>query len=121
MADIDSHQLVTVQLLRDEDVQSQVKATVELAQTTAPIQVTSFLKFLQVMYRSNTLVSDLGTNAMALITSWHIGIVSTYYWNNNSSSLRLFELNCAVKNSVTPAAFYSVSIYDSVSYRDGVP
>lgn len=51
-------------LLREDDVQAQVKASIDLVRTSTSIEITSFMKFLEMTYRSNQLVSALGTNAV---------------------------------------------------------
>ena len=64
LSDIEYYQLVSVELLQEKDVQSQVKASVDLVRSSTSIEVTSFLKFMNFIYRSNTIVSGLGTNAI---------------------------------------------------------
>ncbi|CAF4260323.1 unnamed protein product, partial [Adineta steineri] len=70
LLDIQNNQLVTVELLEEDDLQSQVEAMVQLVQATAYAQLTSFLRFVQMIYRSNTLVSALGTNAVVEKRLW---------------------------------------------------
>lgn len=63
LADIDINQLVSVQLLTEVNVRSEVAASIYLVRASALTQIASFLKFLQIIYRSNNFVSALETNA----------------------------------------------------------
>ncbi|CAF4325407.1 unnamed protein product, partial [Adineta steineri] len=108
LLDIQNKQLVTVELLEEEDIKLQVEAMVELVQATAHAQITSFLQLVQMMYRSNTLVSAFGTNAVVQISSYAASISSTYQVNpNNTYSLGSSALSCTETNMVTPAVFYA--------------
>ncbi|CAF3879329.1 unnamed protein product [Adineta steineri] len=107
LLDIQNNQLVTVELLEEEDIRLQVDAMVELVQATAYVQLTSFLQFVQMMYRSNTLVSAFGTNAFVQIGTYGLSITPTYQINPNKSiGLALNALSCSEKTMVTPAVFY---------------
>ncbi|CAF0952240.1 unnamed protein product [Adineta steineri] len=115
LLDIQNNQLVTVELLEEEDIQSQVEAMVKLAQTTAYVQVTSFLQLVQMMYRSNTLVSAFGTNAVVQIGSGRVLIYSTNYVYPYIVVIdSLYALSCAEKNMKTPAVFYAQPLDTSV-------
>ncbi|CAF1065691.1 unnamed protein product [Adineta steineri] len=107
LLDIQNNQLITVELLEEEDIRLQVDAMVELVQATAYVQLTSFLQFVQMMYRSNTLVSAFGTNAFVQIGTYGLSITPTYQINPNKSiGLALNALSCSEKTMVTPAVFY---------------
>jgi hypothetical protein len=64
LSDIHYYQLISVQLLSEADLQSQVEASINLVRTSTSIELTSFIKFLKIIYRSSYLVSALGTNAL---------------------------------------------------------
>ncbi|UJR06811.1 hypothetical protein I4U23_011098 [Adineta vaga] len=114
--DVDNQELVTVQLLEVEDIQSQVKASVDFIFTMALSKVTSILNFLQVLYQSNTLVSSLNTNALVIfhdLTSLdnppQILINSTYYLNialNPNDTL--YSSSCAYRNPTARAGFFPI-------------
>ncbi|CAF4115857.1 unnamed protein product, partial [Adineta steineri] len=108
LLDIQNNQLVTVELLQEEDIQSQVEAMVKLVQTTAYAQVTSFLQLIQMMYRSNTLVSAFGTNAVVQFGTYTVLITSTYQFDpNNNGHVGAYDLSCTEKILVAPAVFYT--------------
>ncbi|CAF1661282.1 unnamed protein product, partial [Adineta ricciae] len=116
LQNMDNQELVTVQLLAAKDVQSEVRANVDFILTMALSQVTSILNFLQVLYRSNTLVSALNTNSLiifhdmsALGSPSRILMGSLYYSNitfdfNDTA----FELSCSYKNPSVPAGIFAM-------------
>ncbi|CAF0954327.1 unnamed protein product [Adineta steineri] len=106
LEDIQNNQLVTVQLLQEEDIQSQVEAMVGLDQATAYAQVTSFLQLIQMMYRSNTLVSAFGTNGVAQIGFYIAFISSTYYLSPGSTDLSSYDSSCTETTTTAPALLY---------------
>ncbi|CAF4116566.1 unnamed protein product, partial [Adineta steineri] len=108
LLDIQNNQLVTVELFEEKDIQLQVKAMVELVNATAYVQVTTFLQLVQMMYRSNTLVSAFGTNAVVQIGFFAVFITSTYHVDpNNNGKLEVYALSCTETIMVTPAVFYA--------------
>ncbi|CAF4068867.1 unnamed protein product [Adineta steineri] len=108
LLDIQNNQLVTVELLEEDDLQSQVEAMVQLVQATAYAQLTSFLRFVQMIYRSNTLVSALGTNAVAQIGLGTVLFSPTYYVYPYIFYVDpSYALSCTEKIMVTPAVFYA--------------
>lgn len=119
LSDLDQRELVSIQLQQDEVLQSQVGATVQLIQTTAPVKVLTILDLLQVMYRSNALVSALGTNANIFTITQYGHISSTFYWNgyNHSSNGNKFEQSCMDKNLIAPAGFYDERTNGTIYFR----
>ncbi|CAF0805220.1 unnamed protein product [Adineta steineri] len=115
LLDIQNNQLVTAELLEEEDIKSQVEAMVDLIKTTAHVQVTSFLQFVQVMYRSNALVSAFGTNAVVQIGTYKAYITSTYQINpNDTDHVGSNDLSCTETSAVVPAVFYTQPLDTSV-------
>ncbi|CAF1281864.1 unnamed protein product [Adineta steineri] len=116
LLDIQNNQLVTVELLEEDDLQSQVEAMVQLVQATAYAQLTSFLRFVQMIYRSNTLVSALGTNAVAQIGLGTVLFSPTYYVYPYIFYVDpSYALSCTEKIMVTPAVFYAQPLDTSIS------
>ncbi|CAF4033211.1 unnamed protein product [Adineta steineri] len=108
LLDIQNNQLVTVELLEEKDIQSQVEAMVALFEETVKIQVTSFLQLIQMTYHSNTLVSAFGTNAVVEIGSYAVYTTSTYQINpNDTGNIESNALSCTEKIMVAPAVFYT--------------
>ncbi|CAF0789948.1 unnamed protein product [Adineta steineri] len=117
LLDIQNNQLVTVELLEEEDIQSQVEAMVELVQATAHGQITSFLlQLVKIMYRSNTLVSAFGTNAVVQIGSGRVLITSTSYADPIliDPNLPPYDLTCTEIIIKAPAVFYAQPLDTSV-------
>jgi hypothetical protein len=113
-ANVDNNQFVTVQLLSENEVQSQINGTFELAKTGTPVQVTSLLNFLQIATRSNSLISALNTNTLVfLFAPSLLYMTSTVYFDRNAAA-SAYEVNtCEFINSTTPAGFYSLSYNES--------
>ena len=116
LADIAHQQLISVQLLRQQDFESQVNASIQLIQSTARARTRSLVDFVQITSRSNTLVSSLMTNAfLSLKRGVHdhdvLQMVATYYYTHNYfNSSSMFSKSCSDEGLVTPAAFYSTPI-----------
>ena len=116
LRDIDNRELVAAQLREEENVLSQVEASVNFVMAMAPTQVTTVLNLLQVLFRSNALVSALNTNAVVTyhdLTSFggssKLQIDPTYYLNKTSTAADTrFGLFCTYQNPTAPAGFYSV-------------
>ncbi|CAF3706074.1 unnamed protein product, partial [Adineta steineri] len=119
--DLNNIQLVTVELLSENEVQSQIDVSIKLAQTSTPVQATLFLHYLQAATRLNSFVSALNTNAaMSVylyeqIVTWDADF--THYNDKNAADLAYEITSCDSINSVVPAGFYSSSYEDSTNYH----
>lgn len=102
LSDIDYYQLVSVELLREEDVQSQVEASIDLVRTSTSIEITSFLNYLKLTYRASQLVSALGTNAVI-----YQGSDEPFFWGLNYPFKTFYVRDgfCAGSNTVGRAFF----------------
>jgi hypothetical protein len=106
LSDIHFYQFISVTLISEADVQSQVDANINLVRTSTSIELTSFSKSVKMIYRSSYLVSALGTNALV-----HRSFNETYFSGNsypfaaNSDKLEF----CDEFNSVGPAFFMSAA------------
>ncbi len=65
--DIGNNELVTIYLLPEEQVQSEVIANVELSKNNTFAQITSFLSYLKLTTEAFYLVTALNTNIMIFI------------------------------------------------------
>ncbi|CAF1046530.1 unnamed protein product [Adineta ricciae] len=101
LADIDISQLISVQVLTEDNVQSEIAARIALVRTSAPSQTASFLKFLQVIYRSNTFASALETNAHVIVSDGAYVYTTEYPLAVNN----IYNTDCARANLVGPAYF----------------
>ncbi|CAF1150669.1 unnamed protein product [Adineta ricciae] len=120
VAEFNNKQFVTVELLQEDKVHTQIMTDVTLIRTNLPIQVTTPLKFLQIITTSNTLITALNTNIFVYISSWFDGSFhsiadTTYYFNTNmTSSSGLFGASCSVKSFISPTGFYELPEFDRV-------
>ncbi|CAF4177800.1 unnamed protein product, partial [Adineta steineri] len=123
--DLNNTQLVTVELLSENEVQSQIDVSIEFAQTSTPVQATLSLHFLQLATRLNSFVSALNTNAAISVYlyeqnfNWYARF--TQYADENTAYLASAITSCDLVNSVVPAGFYSSSYEDSTTYHFNWP
>ncbi|CAF1152034.1 unnamed protein product [Adineta steineri] len=119
--DLNNTQLVTVELLSENEVQSQIDVSIKLAQTSTPVQATLSLHFLQVATRLNSFVSALNTNAAISVYLFsQVAIINAYftsYFDQNAAPYVYEITTCDLINSVVPAGFYSSSYEDSTNYH----
>lgn len=116
--DIGQRELVTIELLPNHSLKPQIEATVDLIKTAASMQVIATLNLLQVMYRSNALVSALGTNAhLVTSTSDFVFVGSTFYWTGYNATRNSPGQSCMDKNLIAPTGFYDEPPNTSVYVR----
>ena len=106
MNNIDQLELVTIELLQKDALELQIGVTIELIETTTTVQVINILNLLQVMYRSNALVSALGTNTDMFVIYENPYISSTFYWTGYGDNRNKFDQSCMDKNLIAQAGFY---------------
>lgn len=111
---VDNQRLVTIKLLREEDVQSQVQATIDMIHRTTEIQIKSSLDIVQTMYRANAILSSLGTNVYISTTYSTVNLYPAYYRNQDDELDRLFNRGCFDRASFARAVFYSLTPYESL-------
>ena len=121
LTDLDNNQLVTIQLLPEDQVRSQIIGSVQLAQSITPPQVISPLNFFHLATQSNSLISALNTN---LFVGTYISgdqlpyvyTIPTAYRNKSTSHSNNWFSFCGIINEVAPAGFYPLmSYYESAS------
>ncbi|UJR16996.1 hypothetical protein I4U23_003894 [Adineta vaga] len=124
LIDIDRQRLLSIELLSEDEVQSQVIENVILIRTSTYVQLSSSVTFLQITAQSNSLISALNTNAHVSITAidnetFLLSVKPTIYYRKD---MPLFVFtkeiySCNLVNSVMTSAFYTISygprtIYD---------
>lgn len=112
---------MNVELLQEEDVQSQVQTSVRLIQTAAALQVRSMVNFLQAIARSNTLISALNTNALVTLSNnlntYRLKVQSNTFQNFlNGTAEDSYGTSCAYQTAIFPAAFFSISNPQDINY-----
>ncbi|CAF4074583.1 unnamed protein product [Adineta steineri] len=121
LTDLKNEQLVTVQLLSDDQVRSQILANIDLIKSSVPAQIESIVKLLQITTQTNSLISALNTNAhvvtgLSYAQIPYIDPYSTQFYNENSSyQLNFFAQTCSIVSGIAFAGFYSLSPYDTSS------
>ena len=123
---LDNTQLVTVQILLENEVQAQVNENVKTMWSTARVQVTALVDFFQVAAQSNFLISALNTIGTITINpnpgKYDSYLYLTQYGDENSTGITLFETpNCLMVNSIAPAGFYPLSYEQSAQEHNTWP
>ncbi|CAF1386444.1 unnamed protein product, partial [Adineta ricciae] len=62
LADFNTRQLISLELLRDEDVRFRIMTDVEIVRANAPVEVVTTLHLLQIANQQNSLISALRSN-----------------------------------------------------------
>ncbi|CAF1271698.1 unnamed protein product [Adineta ricciae] len=117
-SDFNNSQLISIELLSENEVQSQINANYNLMKTSAPIQPNLFLHFLQITTRLNGLVSALNTNAAISVTclwGYSLSSSSTYYVDDATFRYYIRIKPCNIINSRYPAGFYTMTYEESAS------
>ncbi|CAF3686839.1 unnamed protein product, partial [Adineta steineri] len=113
---IDGNQLINVQLLSEDQVQSQVNSTIEVIRGNLQTQVPSIVQFLQIATQSNSFVSALNTASYLLIrfssNKYTIGVQPEITVDYNQY--------CETESIKLPLGFYSISYinHSGVTYFD---
>ncbi|CAF1512834.1 unnamed protein product [Adineta steineri] len=115
LTDIDQQQLLTIELLVEDEVRSQVIENIKLIRASTYVQISSSLNFMQIITQSSSLISALNTNAHLSITeedneTFYLAISPTIYYRKNMP-LFVFDTDiysCNLVNSLVPSGFYSI-------------
>ncbi|CAF1442578.1 unnamed protein product [Adineta ricciae] len=116
MSEFDNKQFITVELLTEDKVHSQVMAYVNFMRTNIPTEVTTPLEYLQIITQSNRMITALNTNIHVQIdyddsdeSVYSLEPQTTYYFDDNVITIAsLFNSGCSIKNSIAPADFYPI-------------
>ncbi len=105
---IDNNEFVTISLLPEVQVQSEVNATVEFFKSSASTGIISFLNYLRITTQANYLISALNTNAAMIIEQfgneyYFYGFSPIYAPYNSYSAETDIVSGCGNANP-TPAA-----------------
>ncbi|UJR20240.1 hypothetical protein I4U23_023371 [Adineta vaga] len=121
LIDLDNNQLITLQLVPEDELRSRIIATIEFTQSTIPTQILSLVTFVQITTRSNSLTSALNTNAIILLENQlhDLQVRPTYYFDKNAPNyVALQGSPCHLKSSKTPAGFYPLEYAESARMHD---
>ena len=122
LTDFRSSRLITVKLISESELRSQIIATADVARTNTPAQIISALNFLEATTRSNSLISALNRNTTTSVFRNNRGFltVSTIpiYVSSDTLSAETDQLGppCYLEISTVPAGFYQVAYYENTSH-----
>jgi hypothetical protein len=97
VADLNKTQVVSVQLLSEDKLQTQVSANTQSARDSAPVSIVSSLAYLTAMTKSNSFISALGTNYYVLTginqKNLHLysSVVSSVYYGGDDGYPRMIN------------------------------
>ena len=106
--DVENNEFVTVYLLSELHVQSEVNATVQSFKSSVSSRIISFVNYLRTTTRTNYLVSALNTNLV--INAFNTGDVSSVSINKVIYINVSFEdqITCGDGNPLSPSIFDSL-------------
>ncbi|CAF1463352.1 unnamed protein product [Adineta steineri] len=112
--DIGNNEYITISLLPEVQVQTEVNGTVDFLKNSAAAGIISFLNYLRIITRANYLISALNTNAVMGFYLFSIG----YYVEGFTTFYSPYTLNtdkpdshvtCSNANPITPSGFFEYS------------
>ena len=120
MNDLGNTQLVTVQLLSEYEVHSQVTSIAGLIRANMLVQAATTVDFLKITTHSNSLISALNTNIFVQREAINRSVqyLTTEFTSFfiKTATNKVSRLSpCHRMISTTPAGIYSLSQYDSVN------
>ncbi|CAF0945400.1 unnamed protein product [Adineta steineri] len=122
LTDIDNSQLITIQLLSENEIQSEISGNIEIIQSSTPSQLIRPLDFLHVTTQSIFFISALKTNfavyirLTALFASTGEFYVTPTYYSPDPNDFNISAVqssSCELTSSVTPAGFFSLTLTDN--------
>ncbi|CAF1085874.1 unnamed protein product [Adineta steineri] len=120
LVDFNEIQLVTLELLQENQIESQIDDNIKVINSKTRIQFLSPLNFLQIITQSNSFISALNTNVAVKIQINNglpqINVNPTMYVDKNASTpwAATGGSPCSFKHATVPSGFYSLSEYESV-------
>lgn len=107
-----NNEFVTLYLLSEEQIQSEVTATVDLFKDSAIIRITSFISYLRIITRANYFISGLSTNLVISVVN-NFGEYATFggwmQFYRDATKETSAEMVCGNANPIRPAGFYPAS------------
>ncbi|UJR34535.1 hypothetical protein I4U23_027312 [Adineta vaga] len=116
--DLNNTQLITIEFLPNNEVETLMNESIQLARTSLSSQFNLLLQFLQITIRLNSIVSALNTNAFITMVELDFGRAKIYhtmtsYYNKNVTNYLISLWTCDLVYSIVPVGFYSLSYNDS--------
>jgi hypothetical protein len=116
--DLENNDFVTIYLLHQSQVQSEVDGTIDLSQKVLTTRMNSFLNYLRITTRANYLVSSLNTNFLvqALTNNDYIyivgGMVVYGSWSETGEDISSYT-SCSTGNPTSSTSLLSDSNPDT--------
>ncbi|CAF0893804.1 unnamed protein product [Adineta steineri] len=107
--EIGNDQLITIQFSSEDQIQSQVNATIERVKSNLYVQIVSTLQFLQILTRSNQFVSASSPDYWGYVRQNYDG----YYISDWTKDLCKFSGSSNIDSYIFPANFSSINLTDS--------
>ncbi|CAF0767197.1 unnamed protein product [Adineta steineri] len=120
LVDFNEIQLVTLELLQENQIESQIDDNIKVINSKTLVQFVSPLNFLQIITQSNSFISALNTNVAVKIQINNglpqINVNPSMYVDKNASTpwAAVWGSPCSFKHATVPSGFYSLSEYESV-------
>lgn len=106
------NELITINLLSEDQVKSEINASVEMLKKSLFTRMISFIDYLRIVTQANYFISALNTNALITITNrsseYHLdGHIVTYSIKFFLDTVDELSFSCRSTNPISPASFVS--------------
>lgn len=122
--DLDNHELITTDLISEEQLKLEVNATVELFRNSISTRMVSFLNYLRITSDTNYFVSALNTNLLIIIlpqgstrTSVPVSKKVSFSATRESENRADLNIQCGIANPTVTAGFFTNFYSISASAR----
>ncbi|CAF1635160.1 unnamed protein product, partial [Adineta ricciae] len=110
---LDDNELVTIDLISEDKLRSQVDANIKLFRSDISTEMDSFLSYIKITTRANYLISALNTNAVigavANGENYVINIFQTFARNDSADASDMDTITtCGSQNLIESAGFYTL-------------
>lgn len=107
-----NNEFVSVYLVSEVQIQSEVNATIETFKRQLSNRIISFLNYLRIVARANFFITALNTNAVMILSNTEfqfsvIGFQVVYDPATIYNSIDAENLPCSIANPTSPAGFFS--------------
>ena len=114
---MDNDDFISIHLIPEEEVQSNVIATKELLKNSAIVKIISFINYLRIVTRANYFISGLNTHFVIELWNGDTEGKWTRFHTNPNSTL-FTEVACDNANPIVPSGFYMSKMSTCLSTID---
>ncbi|UJR15994.1 hypothetical protein I4U23_002913 [Adineta vaga] len=124
--DFDNDEFITINLLPEEQIQSELNVAINNVQNSISTRIISFLNYIRIYVRSNYIASALNTNLMLATyldgKQYTIYQLQTQYTQDTSISLSTtLTMMCGSQNPIIPTGFFPIPIIYGIFTRNRWP